>query len=81
MMIAGATYSSACCGAPVKVMGRTTQYYVCTACRHACDLTGQTLHEVTCSQCGSPTVVTGIETRPDLCSPCFTACLAGGEPR
>jgi len=40
-MIAGATYSSACCGAPVEVMGRTTKYYVCTACWHACDLAGQ----------------------------------------
>ena len=40
-MTPGAGDSSACCGAPVKVMGRTTQYYVCTACGHACDLAGQ----------------------------------------
>ena len=40
-MTPGAGYASTCCGAPVKVMGRTTKYYVCTACQHACDLAGQ----------------------------------------
>jgi hypothetical protein len=29
---------SACCGYPVAVRGRTTNYYVCLQCRQACDV-------------------------------------------
>jgi len=32
------TFRSACCNAPVRVDGRTTQHYVCIACGEACNL-------------------------------------------
>ena len=29
---------SNCCQEPVKVMGGTTKYYICTGCKEPCDL-------------------------------------------
>jgi hypothetical protein len=28
---------SNCCSAPVKVVGNTTKYYICTECKEPCD--------------------------------------------
>ena len=31
-------FGSSCCGYPVRVEGRVTQYYVCDKCDRPCDL-------------------------------------------
>lgn len=55
---------SNCCNANVRVEGRTTQYYVCCKCGHACDasliaaLDKAGVHPATACSCYEPGRVT-----------------------